>query len=127
MPHLPPAHHETSKRDSPNETKVKEKQNKTKQNCPGFKFKPRQVNDSSQSHQGTDHLVSQIVTRQMVIHTPLNLEAKIYKPSFIVLEGQGIDVILGLSWMKTHKTLLDTAARVVHLESPMHGVATLQL
>jgi hypothetical protein len=32
MPHLPPAYHETSKRDSPNETKVKEKQNKTKQN-----------------------------------------------------------------------------------------------
>jgi hypothetical protein len=28
MPHLPPAHHETSKRDSPNETKIKEKQNK---------------------------------------------------------------------------------------------------
>jgi hypothetical protein len=29
MPHLPPAHHNTSKHDSPNETKVKEKQNKT--------------------------------------------------------------------------------------------------
>jgi hypothetical protein len=29
MPHLPPAHHETSKHDSLNETKVKEKQNKT--------------------------------------------------------------------------------------------------
>jgi hypothetical protein len=29
MPHLPHAHHETSKHDSPNETKVKEKQNKT--------------------------------------------------------------------------------------------------
>jgi hypothetical protein len=29
MPHLPPAHHETSKRDSPNEPKIKEKQNKT--------------------------------------------------------------------------------------------------
>jgi hypothetical protein len=27
MLHLPPAHHETSKRDSPNETKKKEKQN----------------------------------------------------------------------------------------------------
>jgi hypothetical protein len=27
MPHLPPAHHETSKHDSPNETKMKEKQN----------------------------------------------------------------------------------------------------
>jgi hypothetical protein len=29
MPHLPPAHHGTSKHDSPNETKVKEKQNET--------------------------------------------------------------------------------------------------
>jgi hypothetical protein len=29
MPHLSPAHHETSKRDSPNETKEKQKQNKT--------------------------------------------------------------------------------------------------
>jgi hypothetical protein len=29
MPHLSPAHHETSKRDSLNETKIKEKQNKT--------------------------------------------------------------------------------------------------
>jgi hypothetical protein len=27
MPHLPPAHHDTSKHDSPNETKIKEKQN----------------------------------------------------------------------------------------------------
>jgi hypothetical protein len=27
MPHLPPAQHETSKRDSPNKTKIKEKQN----------------------------------------------------------------------------------------------------
>jgi hypothetical protein len=27
MPHVPLAHHETSKRDSPNETNIKEKQN----------------------------------------------------------------------------------------------------
>jgi hypothetical protein len=29
MPHMPPAHHETGKRDSPNETKIKGKQNET--------------------------------------------------------------------------------------------------
>jgi hypothetical protein len=29
MPHLSPGHHETSKRDSLNEIKIKEKQNKT--------------------------------------------------------------------------------------------------
>jgi hypothetical protein len=32
-----------------------------------------------------------------------------------------------MGWMKTHKALLDTAARVVHLESPVHCMATLQL
>jgi hypothetical protein len=55
MPHLPAAHHETNKRDSPSETKVKEKQNKS--NYPGFKFNPRQVNDLSQSNQKMNHLV----------------------------------------------------------------------
>jgi hypothetical protein len=59
MPHLLPAHHETRKRDSPSETKIKEKKNKTKQNYPRFEFKPCQVNESSQSNQGTDHLISQ--------------------------------------------------------------------
>jgi hypothetical protein len=54
MPHLPAAHHETSKRDSPNEKRVKEKQNYHR-----FKFKPRQVNNSSESNQVTVHLVSQ--------------------------------------------------------------------
>jgi hypothetical protein len=29
MSHLPPAHHETNKHDSPNETKIKEKQNES--------------------------------------------------------------------------------------------------
>jgi hypothetical protein len=29
MQHLPPAHHEISKRNSPNETKIREKQNET--------------------------------------------------------------------------------------------------
>jgi hypothetical protein len=56
MLHLPHAHHETSKYDSPNETKVKRK---TKPNFPGFEFKPHQLNNSSQSNQETDHLVSQ--------------------------------------------------------------------
>jgi hypothetical protein len=32
---------------------------KTKRNYPGFEFKPHQVNDSSQSNQETDQLVSE--------------------------------------------------------------------
>jgi hypothetical protein len=55
MPHLPPTHHEITKQDYPNEQSIKVKQSKRSR----FKFKHHQVNDSSQSNQETDHLVSQ--------------------------------------------------------------------
>jgi predicted aspartyl protease len=51
-----------------------------------------------------------IFTRQVVVNPPLNLGGRVYKTSLIVLEGQGIDVILGMNWMKRHRALLDTAA-----------------
>jgi hypothetical protein len=50
-----------------------------------------------------------------------------YKTCLIVLDGQGIDVILEMSWMRRHRALLDTTAQVVHLDSLEHGNVTLQL
>jgi hypothetical protein len=41
--------------------------------------------------------------------------------------AKGIDVILGMSWMKGHKAQLDTVSRTVHLDSPANGVVVLQL
>jgi hypothetical protein len=61
------------------------------------------------------------------MHTPLNLARKLYKPSLIIMDGQGLDTILGMGWMRAHKKLLDTAARVVHLDSPIYGIHALQL
>jgi hypothetical protein len=49
----------------------------------------------------------------------------VYKTHLIVLDGQGIDVILEMSWMRDHKALLDTASRTVQLDSPDHGVMVL--
>jgi hypothetical protein len=69
----------------------------------------------------------QIVTKQVVVNPPLNLKGRIYKTCLIILDGQGIDVTLGMSWMRRHQALLDTAARVVHLVSPEHGRVTMQL
>jgi hypothetical protein len=34
-------------------------------------------------------------------------------------------VILEMNWMKRHRALLDTAARVVHLDSLEHGSVAL--
>jgi hypothetical protein len=45
----------------------------------------------------------------------------------VVLEGQRIDVILGMNWMKKHKAVLNITALTMHLETPAHGSVVLQL
>jgi hypothetical protein len=45
----------------------------------------------------------------------------------IVLDGQGIDVILGMSWMELHKAILDIAKWLVYLDSLIYGKDTLHL
>jgi hypothetical protein len=66
-------------------------------------------------------LGGQIVTKQVVVNPPLNLKGRIYKTCLIILDGQEIDVIFGMRWMRRHRALLDTAAQVVHLDSPEDG------
>jgi hypothetical protein len=68
-----------------------------------------------------------IATKQLVMATPLSLVGRIFRTNLIVLEGQGIDVILGMGWMKRCKTVSDIAARIMHLESPTHGSVVLKL
>jgi hypothetical protein len=68
-----------------------------------------------------------MVTQYLAKSTSLNLVRKVCKTSLIILDGQGIDVILGMHWMKEFKALLDIDARTVHLESPAHGSVILQL
>jgi hypothetical protein len=51
-----------------------------------------------------------IVTKQVVVNPSLNLNGRIYKTCLIDLDGQGIDMILEMSWMRKHRALLDTAA-----------------
>jgi hypothetical protein len=51
----------------------------------------------------------------------------VFESDLIVFSGQGIDVILGMSWMKWHRAVLDISARLVHLNSPVYGKVTLHL
>jgi hypothetical protein len=44
---------------------------------------------------------------RVVRKVPLNLFGRVFETGLIVLSGQGIDVILGMSWMKWHKAVLD--------------------
>jgi hypothetical protein len=38
-----------------------------------------------------------IFIKQVVVNPPLNLKGRVYKTCLIVLDGQGINVILGMS------------------------------
>ena len=58
-----------------------------------------------------------IVTNQIVRNVTLDLYGNIYLASPLILP-QGIDVILGVDWMKQHEAVLDTLARTVSLASP---------
>jgi hypothetical protein len=57
----------------------------------------------------------------------LELSGKVFSTNLIILSGQEIYVILGMSWMKMHKAVVDISARLVHLNSPVYGKVTLHL
>jgi predicted aspartyl protease len=65
-------------------------------------------------HSDSPYMIStprgRVATKHIVRKTPLDLGGKVFKVCLIVLDGQGIDVILGMGWVKRHKALLDTAA-----------------
>jgi hypothetical protein len=63
----------------------------------------------------------------IVQKVPLELSERIFSTNLIILNGQGIDVILGMSWMKLHRAVLDTSDRFVHLDSPVYCKVILHL
>jgi hypothetical protein len=67
---------------------------------------------------GVDHIAQKV---------PLELSGKVFSTNLIILSGQGIDVILGMSWMKMPKVVLDIAVRLVYLNSLVYEKVTLHL
>jgi hypothetical protein len=60
-----------------------------------------------------------VVANQMARKIPLELVGRVFSTALIILEGQGIDVILS--------TVLDISTRLVHLGSPIYGNVSLLL
>jgi hypothetical protein len=51
---------------------------------------------------------------RLVCRAPLDMAGRVFETDLIVLNDQGLDVILGMSWMKWHKATLDISTRLVH-------------
>jgi hypothetical protein len=72
-------------------------------------------------------LGGRVVANQMTHKIPLELVGRVFSTTHIILEGQGIDVIFGMNWMKMHRVVLGISAHLVHLDSPIYGKVSLQL
>jgi hypothetical protein len=68
-----------------------------------------------------------VVANQMAHKIPLELAGRVFLTTLIILEGQGIYVILGINWMKMHRAMLDISVHLVHLDSPIYVMVSLQL
>jgi hypothetical protein len=49
------------------------------------------------------------VANQIAREVPLKLAGQVLRTHLIVMDGQRIDAILGTSWMKLHKAIMDIA------------------
>ena len=68
-----------------------------------------------------------IASDQIVTLVPIQLGQTLFKENLIILELEGIDIILGMDWMTRHQVVLDPVARTLHINSPFHGSSTLFL
>jgi ABC-type Fe3+-hydroxamate transport system substrate-binding protein len=51
----------------------------------------------------------------------------VIKTDLVLLNLEGIDVILGTNWMTEHRVLLDISSRVIEIDSPYNRAITLYL
>jgi hypothetical protein len=64
---------------------------------------------------------------RIVCKAPLELAGRVFSTDLIILKGQGLDVILGMSWMMPYRVVLDIAGQLVHLDSPVYDKVILHL
>ena len=54
-----------------------------------------------------------VASNQIVHNVPLSLGSKTVPTTLILLPLEGMDIILGMDWMKRHRVLLDISSRAV--------------
>ena len=66
-----------------------------------------------------------ISTNQIVKDVLIQISEREYTANLVILPGLGIDVILGMNWMKNHGVLIDTSTRTIMLRDPRNSDAFL--
>jgi hypothetical protein len=68
-----------------------------------------------------------ISSNQIRRKVPIQLGSHLIKTDLLLLDLEGIDVLLGMNWMTKHQVSLDISSRTVEIDSPEHKPTILYL
>jgi hypothetical protein len=68
-----------------------------------------------------------ISSNQIYRKVPIQLGSNLIKTDLLLLDLEGMDVLLGMDWMTRHQVSLDIFSRTVEMDSPDHEVTILYL
>jgi hypothetical protein len=68
-----------------------------------------------------------ILSNQICRKVPLQLGSQLMKTDLLLLDLEGMDVLLGMNWMTQHQVSLDISSRIVEIDSPEHEPTILYL
>jgi hypothetical protein len=70
---------------------------------------------------------SKIASNQIYRKMPIQLGSNLIKTDLLLLDLEGMDVLLGMDWMTRHRVSLDIFSRAVEIDSPDHETTILYL
>jgi hypothetical protein len=68
-----------------------------------------------------------ILSNQICRKVPLQLGSQLIKTDLLLLDLEGMDVVLGMNWMTQHHVSLDISSRTVEIDSPEYEPTILYL
>jgi hypothetical protein len=68
-----------------------------------------------------------ISSNQICRNVPIQLGSNLVKIDLLVLDLEGMDILLGMDWMTRHQVSLDISFRAVEIDSPYQGTTILYL
>jgi hypothetical protein len=68
-----------------------------------------------------------IASNQICRNVPIQLGSNLIKTDLLLLDLEGMDILLAMDWMTRHRVSLDISSRSVEIDSPYQGTTILYL
>jgi hypothetical protein len=68
-----------------------------------------------------------IASNQICRDVPIQMGSNLIKTDLVLLNLEGMDILLGMDWMTRHQVSLDISSRAVEIDSPDYKATILYL